>query len=81
MFKDAVAVFDYKRDEMIERGSHSIIIGSADAVGTKAEGDFGLLAGQLPTATCCSLRPIAMQLWPHRPFDMAGLPRSGQFAF
>jgi flavin reductase (DIM6/NTAB) family NADH-FMN oxidoreductase RutF len=38
LLKDAVAVFDCKLDEMIDRGSHSIVIGSVAAVGTKDEG-------------------------------------------
>ncbi|MFK3668053.1 flavin reductase family protein [Ochrobactrum teleogrylli] len=38
LLKDAVVVFDCKLDEMIDRGSHSIIIGSVKAVGTKDEG-------------------------------------------
>jgi flavin reductase (DIM6/NTAB) family NADH-FMN oxidoreductase RutF len=38
LLMDAVAVFDCKLDEMIDRGSHSIVIGSVAAVGTKDEG-------------------------------------------
>lgn len=33
----AVAVFDCRLDEMIDRGSHSIVIGSVAAVGTRDE--------------------------------------------
>lgn len=35
---DAVAVFDCRLDEMIDRGSHSIVIGSVAAVGTRDDG-------------------------------------------
>lgn len=38
LLEDAVAVFDCRLDEMIDRGSHSIVIGSVAAVGTKDAG-------------------------------------------
>ncbi|BCH31588.1 flavin reductase [Mesorhizobium sp. L-8-10] len=38
LLEDAVAVFDCRLDEMIDRGSHSIVIGSVAAVGTRDSG-------------------------------------------
>jgi flavin reductase (DIM6/NTAB) family NADH-FMN oxidoreductase RutF len=38
LLDDAVAVFDCRLDEMIDRGSHSIVIGSVAAVGTRDAG-------------------------------------------
>jgi flavin reductase (DIM6/NTAB) family NADH-FMN oxidoreductase RutF len=38
LLEDAVAMFDCRLDEMIDRGSHSIVIGSVAAVGTKDAG-------------------------------------------
>lgn len=38
LLKDAVAAFDCKLDEMIDRGSHSIVVGSVAAVRTNDAG-------------------------------------------
>ena len=39
LLKDAVAVFDCRLDEMIDRGSHSIVVGSVAAVRTDDKGE------------------------------------------
>ncbi|WP_246135837.1 flavin reductase family protein [Mesorhizobium intechi] len=38
LLSDAAAVFDRRLDEMIDRGTHSIVIGSVEAVRTRDAG-------------------------------------------